>query len=59
MSKQNQKSEGLCNNREELTGKKLHFPGMEPRTLLTGTCYIDHGATIQFWDICATKGSQV
>ena len=26
MSKQHQKSEGLCNNREELTGKKLPFP---------------------------------
>ena len=25
MSKQHQKSEDLCNNREELTGKKLSF----------------------------------
>ena len=32
MSKQHQKSEGLCNNREELTGKRFPFPRMEPRT---------------------------
>ena len=42
MSKQHQKSEDLCNNREELTGKKLPFPGMEPTTLQTGAWYIDH-----------------
>ena len=41
MSKQHQKSEGLCNNREELTGKKLPFQGMESRILQTGTWYID------------------
>ena len=41
MSKQHQKSEDLCNNREEMIGKKLPFPGMEPRTLQTGTWYID------------------
>ena len=28
-----QKSEDLCNNREELTGKTLPFPRIEPRTL--------------------------
>ena len=33
MSKQHQKSENLCNNGEELTGKTLPFPGTEPRTL--------------------------
>ena len=37
-----QKSEDLCNNREQLTGKKLPFPGMEPRTLQTATYDIDH-----------------
>ena len=37
MSKQHQKTKDLCNNREELTGKKLPFPGMEPRTLKSGT----------------------
>ena len=42
MSKQHQKSEDLCNNREELTGKKLPFQGMEPTTLQTGAWYIDH-----------------
>ena len=42
MSKQHQKSKNLCNNREELTGKKLSFPGKEPRTLLTRTWYIHH-----------------
>ena len=42
MSRQHQKSEDLCNNREVLTGKKLAFPGMEPKTLQTGTWYIDH-----------------
>ena len=31
MSKQHQKSEGLCNNREELTGKKLPFPSYQCR----------------------------
>ena len=42
MSKQHQKSEDLCNNREELTGKQLPFPGMEPTILQTGAWYIDH-----------------
>ena len=42
MSIQHQKSENLCNNREELTGINLPFPGMESTTLLTGTWYIDH-----------------
>ena len=42
MSKQHQKSENLCNNREELTGKKMPFPGMEPGTLQAGTWYIDY-----------------
>ena len=42
MSKQHQKSEGLCNNREELKGRKLPCAGMEPRTLQTGTRDIDH-----------------
>ena len=37
-----QKSEDLCNNREELTGKTLPFPGIEPRTLERGTWYVDH-----------------
>ena len=37
-----QKSEDLCNNREELTGKKLPFPGTEPSTLQTEACCIDH-----------------
>ena len=37
-----QKSEDLCNNREELTGKSLPFPGMEPRTLQTEVWYKDH-----------------
>ena len=37
-----QKSEDLCNNREELTGNTLSFPGMEPRTFQNGDCYIDH-----------------
>ena len=42
MSKQHQKSKDLCNNREELTGKELHFPGTERSTLRIGTWYIDH-----------------
>ena len=42
MSKQHQKSENLCNNREELTGKNLPPMGMEPRALETQTWYIDH-----------------
>ena len=42
MSKQHLKSEDLCNNREELTGKNLPFPGMEPRTSHFGVWYIDH-----------------
>ena len=33
MSKQHQKSEDLCNNREELTGKKLPFPETELRII--------------------------
>jgi hypothetical protein len=37
-----QKSEDLCNNREELTGKTLPFPGIEPRSLKCGTWYVDH-----------------
>ena len=37
-----QKSGDLCNNREELTGKTLPFPGMEPRTLQTDVWYINH-----------------
>ena len=41
MSKQHQKSGDLC-NREELTGKKMPFLGMEPRTFQTGTWHIDH-----------------
>ena len=42
MSKQHQKSENMCNNREELTGKSLHFPGMEPRNLQTDVWYLDN-----------------
>ena len=42
MSKQHQKSEDLCNNREELTGKKVPFAGMETRTPQIETWYIDH-----------------
>ena len=36
MSKQHQKSEGLSSNREELVGKTLPSPGMEPKTLQPG-----------------------
>ena len=42
MSKQHQKSENLCNNGEELTGKTLPFPAIEPTTSQTGNQYVDH-----------------
>ena len=42
MSKQHQKSEDLYNNREELKGNKVPFPGMEPRTLQLEIWYMNH-----------------
>ena len=43
MSKQHQKSEGVCNNREELTGKKLPFPNYPFREWNPGPCKLASG----------------
>ena len=43
MSKQHQKSEGLCNNREELTGTKMPFPNYPFQEWNPGPCKVASG----------------